>query len=136
MRGRKLQVGEISVTLYVRHSKECSERKDNSGTVGCKCIRWVQYLRMASGKARVNGHGSKLRKRPDESLPGAAVQSSRRRSLEPTASRKPLMNGSPNGIRTGFTIQKRFTLGRNCCYGARKAVQGRSGEIAAINKKL
>jgi hypothetical protein len=43
MRGRKLQVGEISVTLYVRHSKKCSERKDNSETVGCKCIRWVQY---------------------------------------------------------------------------------------------
>jgi integrase len=43
MRGRKLQMGEIHVTLYVRHSKKCSERKDNSGTVGCKCIRWVQY---------------------------------------------------------------------------------------------
>jgi hypothetical protein len=43
MRGRKLQVGEISVTLFVRHSKECSERKDNSGTVGCKCFRWVPY---------------------------------------------------------------------------------------------
>jgi hypothetical protein len=43
MRGRKLQVGEISVTLCVRHRKECSERKDNSGTVGCKCFRWVPY---------------------------------------------------------------------------------------------
>jgi hypothetical protein len=42
MRGRKLQVGEINVTLYVRHSKKCSERKDNSGTVECKCLRWMQ----------------------------------------------------------------------------------------------
>jgi hypothetical protein len=43
MRGRKLQVGEIHATLYVRRSKKCSEREDNSGTVGCKCIRWIQF---------------------------------------------------------------------------------------------
>lgn len=42
MRGRKLQVGEIDVTLHVRRRKNCSERKDNSGTVECECLRWMQ----------------------------------------------------------------------------------------------
>lgn len=43
MRGRKLQVGEISVRLYARHSKTCSEREHDSGTVQCECIRWMQF---------------------------------------------------------------------------------------------
>jgi integrase/recombinase XerD len=43
MRGRKIQVGAISVTLYARHKKACPERADNSGSVGCNCIRWMQY---------------------------------------------------------------------------------------------
>ena len=43
MRARKLQIGETSVRLYARHRKTCSEKADNSGTVGCKCIRWIQY---------------------------------------------------------------------------------------------
>ncbi len=43
MRGRKIQVGETSATLFVRHKKTCPEKANNSGTVGCKCIRWMQY---------------------------------------------------------------------------------------------
>jgi hypothetical protein len=43
MRGRKLQIGETSVRLYARHTKTCSEKADNSGTVWCKCIRWIQF---------------------------------------------------------------------------------------------
>jgi hypothetical protein len=43
MRGRKIRVGEISVTLDARHKKACPERADNRGSVGCNCIRWMQY---------------------------------------------------------------------------------------------
>ncbi|HYW40455.1 MAG TPA: hypothetical protein VE957_20300 [Terriglobales bacterium] len=43
MRGRKIKVGETSVTLYARHNKGCAKRDDNSGTVDCKCIRWIQH---------------------------------------------------------------------------------------------
>jgi integrase/recombinase XerD len=43
MRGRKIVVGETSVTLYARHKKTCPEKADNSGTVNCKCIRWMQH---------------------------------------------------------------------------------------------
>jgi hypothetical protein len=42
-RGRKIQVGKISITVYVRHSKRCRERDDNSGTVKCDCVRWMQF---------------------------------------------------------------------------------------------
>src|ERR1700693_58196 len=43
MRGRKIAVGENSVTLYARHKKTCPDKANNSGTVNCKCVLWVQY---------------------------------------------------------------------------------------------
>jgi hypothetical protein len=33
MRGRKLRIGETSVRLNARHTRTCSEKADNSGTL-------------------------------------------------------------------------------------------------------
>jgi hypothetical protein len=55
MRGRKIVVGENSVTLYARHKKTCPEKANNSGTVNCKCVRWVQYK---DGKRESTSHSS------------------------------------------------------------------------------
>lgn len=43
MRGRKIVVGETSLTLYVRHRASCPEKSDNNGTVKCDCLRWMQF---------------------------------------------------------------------------------------------
>src|ERR1700758_1375059 len=42
-RGRKISVGETSIILYARHSASCAQRGDTSGTVDCRCIRWMQF---------------------------------------------------------------------------------------------
>jgi hypothetical protein len=43
MRGRKIQIGETSITLYARHRAKCPMKADNSGIVKCDRIRWIQY---------------------------------------------------------------------------------------------
>jgi integrase/recombinase XerD len=42
-RGRKIIVGKDHATLFVRHTKDCPKRTDNSGTVECKCVRSVKF---------------------------------------------------------------------------------------------
>ena len=49
-RGRKIKLGRAKITVYARHKAACEQRTDNSGNVGCDCIRWMQY--MVGGKAR------------------------------------------------------------------------------------
>ena len=43
MRGRKIDVGDTSCILYVRHRGHCTQKADKSGTVECDCLRWVQF---------------------------------------------------------------------------------------------
>jgi hypothetical protein len=43
MRGRKIQIGKTSITLYAQHRAKCPMKSDNSGIVKCDRIRWIQH---------------------------------------------------------------------------------------------
>jgi integrase/recombinase XerD len=43
MRGRKVEAGDSSCILFVRHKKTCKEYGNNADNVDCDCIRNVQF---------------------------------------------------------------------------------------------